>query len=153
VSVRAKSGHALVGPAGWAKRLQRVGLERNENDIATDLVERALGGYDKLVKEHLDLQGASGATYRFRLMGDPEQLPTGGGNFVYVLWRENIAQVPFCGAVSRLSAATIFWDEAVRLHGVQCLYIRLNVARARRESEHADLVEKVRPAMAPYAEA
>jgi hypothetical protein len=126
--------------------------EKGEKPIATDLVERVLDGYVNLVKEHVDLQGASGATYRFRLVGDPDQLPAAGGNFVYVLWYENTPRVSFCGAVSSLSAATNWWDEAVRLHGVQGLYVRLNVARAVRENEHADLVDRVKPPMAPYAE-
>jgi hypothetical protein len=102
-----------------------------------------------LVKENLDLQGASGATYRFRLMDRAEQLPTVGGNFVYVSWREERPQVLFCGAANSLSAATNYWDEAVRVHGAQSLYIRLNVARAAREVEHTDLVDRLRPPMPP----
>ncbi len=109
--------------------------------------------YDRPVKEHLDLQGASGATYRFRLIGDPDELPATSGNFAYVRWRGPTPQVACCGAVNSLTSANRLWDEAVRVHGAQGLYIRLNVARALREEEHADLVEKLRPPMAAHSEA
>ncbi len=104
------------------------------------------------MKEHLDLQGASGATYRFRLILDPGQLPATSGNFVYVRWRGVTPQVAFCGAVNSLGSANRFWDQAVRAHGVEGLYVRLNVARSKRDEEHADLVEKLRPPMTPFSE-
>lgn len=99
------------------------------------------------MQEHLDLQGASGATYRFRLIADPDQLPATSGNFVYVRWRGATPQVFCCGAVNSLTAAVRSWDEAVRAYGASGLYVRLNVARSARDEEHADLVEKYRPPM------
>jgi hypothetical protein len=105
------------------------------------------------VKEHLDLEGASGAIYRFRLIADPDQLPVAGGNFVFVRWSGEGPQVSFCGAVNSLVMATRFWGEAARVHGAQGLYIRLNVARASREREHADFVKKLKPPMKPYSDA
>jgi hypothetical protein len=104
------------------------------------------------VKEHLDLQGASGAAYRFRLVADPAELPATSGNFVYVRWRGSAAQVACCGAVDSLISATRFWDAAVRAHKVDGLYIRLNVARALRDAEHEDLVIRQRPPMTSYRE-
>jgi uncharacterized protein YecE (DUF72 family) len=105
------------------------------------------------VQEHLDLQGASGATYRFRLIADPDQLPATSGNFVYVGWHGATPQVFCCGAVNSLSAALQSWDEAVRAYGASDVYVRLNVARSVRDEEHADLVEKYRPPMASHVEA
>jgi hypothetical protein len=100
------------------------------------------------VQDLIDLQGASGATYRFRLIADPAELPATSGNFVYVRWRGSAAQVFCCGAVNSLGAARRLWDEAVRAYGATSLYVRLNVARAVRDQEHADLVGKYRPPMA-----
>lgn len=105
------------------------------------------------MKDSLDLQGASGATYRFRLVADPAGLPATSGNFVYVRWRGAAAQVACCGAVHTLASANRFWDEAVRAHKVEGLYIRLNVARAVRDQEHEDLMAKLRPPMSAYIEA
>lgn len=105
------------------------------------------------MQEILDLQGASGETYRFRLIADAAQLPATSGNFVYVRWRGTTPQVFCCGAVNRLSAAAGRWDEAVRAHGATGLYIRLNVARALRNEEHADLIAKHRPPMGDIIDA
>lgn len=117
------------------------------------LVPNPIGGYLALVKDHIDLQGASGATYRFRLVADPAALPATSGNFVYVRWRGAAAQVACCGAVNSLTSATRLWDAAVRAHGADGLYVRLNVARAIRDAEHEDLVARQRPPMTPYVEA
>ena len=100
------------------------------------------------MQDLLDLLGASGATYRFRLIADPAELPATSGNFVYVRWRGTSAQVFCCGAINSLGGASRRWDEAVRAHGATGLYVRLNVARAVRDQEHADLVGKHRPPMA-----
>lgn len=105
------------------------------------------------MQDHLDLQGASGATYRFRLIAGPDQLPATSGNFVYVRWLDTEPQVLCCGVIDSLSAAFGSWDEAVRTYGPSSAYIRLNVARARRDEEHADLVENYRPPMSVCAEA
>jgi len=105
------------------------------------------------VQDHLDLQGASGATYRFRLIPEPGQLPATSGNFAYVRWRGATPQVFCLGAVNNLGSAGRDWDEAVRAHGASGLYVRLNVARAVRDEEHADLFEKHRPPMVSRAEA
>lgn len=105
------------------------------------------------MQDHLDLKGASGATYRFRLVAEPGQLPATSGNFVYVRWRGTAPQVFCCGAVNSLTSASQDWDEAVRAHGASGLYVRLNVARASRDEEHADLVAKYQPVMAARVEA
>ena len=97
------------------------------------------------MQDHLDLPGASGATYRFRLIEDPAQLPSTAGNFVYVRWRATTPQVMCCGAVGSLLDARQQWDAAVRSHSAQGLYIRLNVARSTRGEEHLDLVSRWRP--------
>jgi hypothetical protein len=104
--------------------------------------------YGEAVQDHLDLIGASGATYRFRLVENPAQLPSTAGNFVYVRWRGASPQVLCCSAVNSLAQAALDWDLAVRSHGVQGLYIRLNVARATRGEEHRDLVARLHPVMA-----
>lgn len=109
--------------------------------------------YDHLVKDHLDLQGASGATYRFRRVPDLADLPATSGNFVYVRWRGETAQVACCGALNSLTSADRFWDAAVRDHAAEAVYVRLNVARAVRDVEHADLAGGLRPPMAPFLEA
>lgn len=105
-------------------------------------------GHDRAVQDHVDLKGASGAVYRFRLIADPNRLPISAGNFTYVRWRGSTPQVMCCGAVNSLVEAVRQWDLAVRSHGAEGLYIRLNVARSTRTDEHRDLIERLRPPMA-----
>jgi hypothetical protein len=110
------------------------------------------GRYAVPVQDLLDLTGASGASYRFRLVEDPGQLPSTAGNFLYVRWRGSAPQVMCCGAVNSLVEASQRWDLAVRAHGAQGLYIRLNIARAKRREEHLDLVTRLQPPMAAIDE-
>ena len=104
------------------------------------------------MQEILDLQGASGSHYRFRLIPDPAQLPATSGNFVHVRWSGASAQVVYCGAVSALTSAADRWSETRSAHDAAGLYVRLNVARKERDEAHADLVAKYRPAMGEYVE-
>lgn len=105
------------------------------------------------MQEILDLQGASGSHYRFRLIADPAQLPATSGNFVHVRWSGGGAQVVYCGAVSALTAAADRWNETLSAHDAAGLYVRLNVARKERDEEHADLVAKHQPPMGEFVEA
>ncbi|UTP38457.1 hypothetical protein M9M90_14690 [Phenylobacterium sp. LH3H17] len=82
----------------------------------------------------IDLSGVSGAKYRFRLWRDgTDHLPI-AGNFVVVL--EGSAEVAVIGMTNDLSQAR----SATKAKGEAHVYTRLNVARATREAEHADLL-------------
>lgn len=105
------------------------------------------------MQDILDLQGASGGSYRFRRIDDPAQLPATSGNFVHVRWSGEVAQVVYCGSVNTLTSAADRWSETVGVYGAVGLYIRLNVARRGRDEEHADLVEKHRPSLGEVVEA
>lgn len=82
----------------------------------------------------IDLSGVSGAKYRFRLWRDgTDHLPI-AGNFVVV--REGSVEVVVIGMTNDLSQAR----SATKSNGQAQVYTRLNVARATREAEHADLL-------------
>jgi len=91
--------------------------------------------------DHLELQGASGARYRFRRVKDPGALPAEGGNFVYVKYTDDHPKVIGCGAGETLHQARDLWSRAVEQHGAEAIYIRLNIARKQRLSEHQDIIE------------
>lgn len=97
------------------------------------------------MKPFVDLTGASGAVYRFRLVEDPSLLPATGGNFVYLRADRKGDQVIGCGTARSLFKAQTSWPEAVEQHKANRIYVRLNVARAQRESEHDDLVAALKP--------
>ncbi|WP_332774046.1 hypothetical protein [Phenylobacterium sp.] len=86
----------------------------------------------------IDISGASGANYRFRHWPDgADHLPI-AGNFVVVLEGAFPVEVVVIGMTNDLSQAQ--WGT--RAKGEARVYTRLNVARATREAEHADLVAR-----------
>jgi hypothetical protein len=95
------------------------------------------------MKDFLDLEGASGAVYRFRHAAPGELRPRMGGNFAVVKPRAKGFTVRFVGATNDLSQAQATCPPEV-LKGAQ-LYIRLNVPRGQREAEHQDLLANYGP--------
>ncbi|HZZ31334.1 MAG TPA: hypothetical protein VFE10_05000 [Phenylobacterium sp.] len=97
------------------------------------------------MQDFIDLQGASGASYRFRLRPDgASQVPT-AGNFVLVQESASGFKVLTVGValdLSRLRPPGPARAGRRQSH----LFTRLNVARAVRSSEHEDLVAGYRPA-------
>ena len=96
------------------------------------------------MKDFIDLEGASGAQYRFRLWpeGAPH-LPT-GGNYVYVREEPTGFTVLVVGETNDLSQAHSEWPAAVR-RGATGVFTRLNVSRAIRNAEHQDLAARYQP--------
>lgn len=91
------------------------------------------------MREFIDLQGASGATYRFRLLADGASHVPIAGNYAFVKEREGGFTVVRVGVTTDLSQARNECPPGER-RGATHLYTRLNVARATREAEHADLI-------------
>jgi hypothetical protein len=97
------------------------------------------------MQDFIDLQGASGAQYRFRRRAEgASHLPT-AGNYVLVQETANGFKVMMVGVSIDLSV--------VRPPGrpragrkITHLFTRLNIARAVRTSEHDDLVANYRAA-------
>ena len=85
----------------------------------------------------VDLIGASGARYRFRPWAELGPSAS-AGNFVVVEQDPAGPKVRLVGMSNDLSLASSH-ARAVGLRE-EALFLRLNVARATREQEHADLV-------------
>ena len=94
--------------------------------------------------EFVDLQGASGARYRFR-RADLTALPAMAGNLVVGSGGPGRLKVQFCGATRSLAHAAPAISQILAGRRGARLYIRLNVARTTREAEHADLVAGLDP--------
>jgi hypothetical protein len=99
------------------------------------------------VNEYIELQGASGPALRFRLRSDAAPLPAMAGNFVCVRMSGDTPEVVACGSTNSLMTASVVWEAAVREHGAEALYVRLNVAGATRALELESLVERHNPPM------
>ena len=95
----------------------------------------------------LDIQGASGALYRFYGVEEPRHLPSSGGNFVCVRQEGREVCMVASGSASDLRQASAFWETAITEHFADRLLVRLNISRSVREREHADLIGRHHPAM------
>jgi hypothetical protein len=93
----------------------------------------------RYMNEFVDLKGASGAAYRFRRLPEGKPHVRIAGNFAVLKWRAGTFTVLHVGASDDLSEARGTLPADVRGGGAQ-FYTRLNVARALREAEHADLL-------------
>ena len=94
--------------------------------------------------DFIDISGASGATYRFRIW--PEgggHLPV-AGNFVLVREARYPVDVVVIGVTNDLSRAR----SAAGAKDGDRVYTRLNVARATREAEHDDMIAQYPKAQA-----
>ena len=107
------------------------------------------------MREFVDLRGASGTFYRFRLWPEGGAHPPIAGN--YVVLREDDAQeggfkVLLAGVTGDLSQAQTAGKRALTKDPMARLYTRLNVARAVRSAEHDDIVAAYKPQVASAAE-
>ncbi len=96
------------------------------------------------VSEFIDVPGASGSRYRFRRARVAE-LPAMAGNVVAVAGSPTKRRFLLCAAAPSLHGAAPAIDAVLRDIKGANLFIRLNVARAVRAAEHADIVAAVQP--------
>jgi hypothetical protein len=91
--------------------------------------------------DFIDLEGASGAKYRFRLWPDGRHHPPMAGNFACIRRQGKRVAVLLVGESLDLSRLR---DElAPRLkERPTVIYTRLNVSRAIRNAEHQDLTAR-----------
>jgi hypothetical protein len=91
------------------------------------------------MRQIIDLKGASGTTYRFRLWAvGASHLPT-AGNYAFVREQAGGFTVLAAGAIDDLSLTRSNHGAAAAKLGSTHLFTRLNVARAVRTAEAADI--------------
>ncbi len=90
------------------------------------------------MSQFLDLPGASGARYRFR-RAELDALPVMGGNLVVAQPHPSGPRLFWCAPAESLAQARPAAAAALKGRAGAAVYVRLNVARATREAEHADL--------------
>lgn len=96
----------------------------------------------------IDLRGASGAAYRYRLENPKRPSNAVGANYVYVREGEHGPQVLYAGQTDGLAHAEFeHWAEAVSNYGATHLFTRLNVSGATRTQELNDLIGGLKPVM------
>jgi hypothetical protein len=104
------------------------------------------------MQSFIDLEGASGATYRFQRVDDLSNLPAIAGNFAYVQGEGPKPVLVCCGTDETLLKAANRWPAAQQSHQATGIYVRKNVSWKVRAYEHEDLVKKHRPPLVAAAE-
>ena len=104
-------------------------------------------GVELQVTRQIDLAGASGARYRYTTMEESRFLPPAGANYVIAEVNEEALKIVFAGETDNLASQT--WrsdlEKARRKYAEAKVLTRLNVTRAVREAERADLIEHYHP--------
>jgi hypothetical protein len=90
------------------------------------------------MNDFIDLTGASGGRYRFRVWPEGASHLPMAGNFAYVRQEADGFTVLVLGESSNLALARSDWPRAAKA-GATHVFTRLNVSRATRTAEHADI--------------
>lgn len=85
----------------------------------------------------IDLQGASGVHYRFRLSPNGQADSPMAGHYALIV--PEGAKVVALGSSNDLRLATAEWTRARTKHSDVQLYTRLNVSASARDADQADL--------------
>jgi hypothetical protein len=104
------------------------------------------------MREFVDLRGASGTFYRFRLWPEGGAHPPIAGNYIVLREEASGLKVLLAGVTSDLSQAAFEARKALTKDPSARLYTRLNVARAIRAAEHEDLVSEHKPSVVSAGE-
>jgi hypothetical protein len=104
------------------------------------------------MREFVDLRGASGTFYRFRLWPEGGVHPPIAGNYIVLREEANGLKVLLAGMTSDLSQAPVECRKTLSKDPSARLFTRLNVARALRSSEHEDIVAEHKPAVVTAGE-
>jgi len=97
------------------------------------------------MREFVDLRGASGTLYRFRLWPEGGTHPPIAGNYIVLREEDSGLKVLLAGVTSDLSQAAFESRKSMVKEPAARLYTRLNVARAVRSAEHEDIVAEHQP--------
>jgi len=89
--------------------------------------------------DFIDVPGASGVAYRFRLWPRGERPPPMAGNYIVARQTREAVEVMLVGVASDLSRVNA---EELRTAPDVHLFTRLNFARTIRTAEHADIVAR-----------
>jgi uncharacterized protein related to proFAR isomerase len=95
----------------------------------------------------IELAGKSGARYRYTPLQESRFLPPAGANFVIAELSPHGARIVYAGETDNLASET--WRQALERaraeHPKAKVLTRLNVTRAIREAERADLIAQHQP--------
>ncbi len=101
------------------------------------------------MNRQIEFAGKSGARYRYMPLDEERFAPPAGANYVIAELTPEGARIVYAGETDNL--ANQAWrgplEEARKTYAKARVLMRLNVTRAIREAERADLVEQYHPPM------
>ena len=101
------------------------------------------------MSRQIELAGKSGARYRYTPLDENRFVPPAGANYVIAELKPDGPSIVYAGETDNLANQT--WrtalEEARKTWAQAKVLTRLNVTRAIREAERADLVEQYHPPM------
>ncbi|CAN7369046.1 hypothetical protein LJR219_002189 [Phenylobacterium sp. LjRoot219] len=101
------------------------------------------------MSRQIEFAGKSGARYRYTPLDEGRFVPPAGANYIIAELTPDGPSVVYAGETDNLAnqAWRAALDEARKTHAQARVLTRLNVTRAVREAERADLVEQYHPPM------
>lgn len=106
-------------------------------------------GWRVALNRQIEFAGKSGARYRYTPLEEDRFVPPAGANYVIAEFTPEGPSVVYAGETDNLAnqAWRAALEEARKTYAAARVLTRLNVTRAVREAERADLVEQYHPPM------
>ena len=101
------------------------------------------------MSRQIEFAGKSGARYRYTPLEEDRFAPPAGANFVIAELKPDGPSIVYAGETDNLAnqAWRAALEEARKTYAQAKVLMRLNVTRAIREAERADLIEQYQPPM------
>ena len=101
------------------------------------------------MSRQIEVAGKSGARYRYTPLDEDRFVPPAGANYIIAELTPQGPSIVYAGETDNL--ASLAWraalEEARKTYAQARVLTRLNVTRAIREAERADLIEQYQPPM------
>jgi hypothetical protein len=121
----------------------------HDNRSGQQAETRVVPGWRVSLTRQYELAGKSGARYRYSSFEEERFLPPAGANFVIARITAEGPNLIYAGETDNLASQS--WRSALEkaraTYADAAILTRLNVTRAVREAERADLVEQHQPPM------
>src|ERR1700754_640311 len=101
-------------------------MRPSDTPVTSELGLAGATAYALRMQGFIDLEGASGATYRFHRVEDLSNLPAIAGNFAYVQGDGPKPVLVCCGTDETLLKAAVRWPSAQQTHRATAIYVRKN---------------------------
>jgi len=141
-------GHAFAQVGEKAKLSQLLAQVAPEASSPVNTGRLSVAkGWRVALSRQIEIAGKSGARYRYTPLEEDRFVPPAGANYIIAELKPDGPSIVYAGETDNL--ANLAWrqalEEARKTYAHARVLTRLNVTRAVREAERADLVEQYQP--------